>query len=197
MDDLISRKAFMNHVEKEYMQWGSDYDIGQVLGDLEDFPSIRSEKNGAVARQAGSQRINIRRVQSMSQHTVRRTYAILPTLRIKNGGNTMTDETTITTEQAMLELLDKFNEALIAETGKGVNEIVKLGMTGGWHVLPSDPPPAGEDVILQYRTKTGDLRTCISRWTGQYWSGKIYHPQAWHDLPEPYHVPIIDGEDNA
>ena len=109
----------------------------------------------------------------------------------------MTDETTITTEQAMLELLDKFNEALIAETGKGVNEIVKLGMTGGWHVLPSDPPPAGEDVILQYRTKTGDLRTCISRWTGQYWSGKIYHPQAWHNLPEPYHVPIIDGEDNA
>ena len=46
MDDLISRKAFMSHVEEEYMQFGSDYDIGQVLGDLEDFPSMRSERTG-------------------------------------------------------------------------------------------------------------------------------------------------------
>lgn len=44
MDDLISRKAFMNHVEEEYMQWGSDYDIEQVLGDLEDFPGAQAER---------------------------------------------------------------------------------------------------------------------------------------------------------
>ena len=41
MDDLISRKAFLRHVENQHRQWGNDYDAEQILGDLEDFPSAQ------------------------------------------------------------------------------------------------------------------------------------------------------------
>lgn len=100
-------------------------------------------------------------------------------------------------ERAMLELLDAFSDILKSSTGKDIHEIINAGVTAGWHVLPGDPPPEGGDVILQYRTKTGDIRTIISRWSGKYWSGKIYHPQAWHEMPQPYMVPITDGEEDA
>ena len=109
----------------------------------------------------------------------------------------MSDESNMSVEEAMLELLESFDGALKKATGKGIREIIKLGVTGGWHVLPGDPPPEGEDVILQYRTKTGDTRRIISRWSGQYWGGKPFHPQAWHEMPQPYIVPITDGEEDA
>lgn len=39
MSDLISRSAIMSRIEREYSQWGEDYDIEQILGDIEDFPT--------------------------------------------------------------------------------------------------------------------------------------------------------------
>ena len=39
MSDLISRKSLMEHIEREYRQWGEDYDVEQILGDIEDFPT--------------------------------------------------------------------------------------------------------------------------------------------------------------
>lgn len=37
MSDLISKKALMEHIEREYRQWGGGYDTEQILGDIEDF----------------------------------------------------------------------------------------------------------------------------------------------------------------
>ena len=37
MSDLISRSALISHIEREYRQWGEDYDAEQILGDIEDF----------------------------------------------------------------------------------------------------------------------------------------------------------------
>ena len=39
MNDLISRKALMGHIESEYRQRGEDYDAEQILGDTDDFPT--------------------------------------------------------------------------------------------------------------------------------------------------------------
>ena len=41
--DVISRQAFMSHIESEYRKWGEEYDAYQVLSDLDDFPSIQPE----------------------------------------------------------------------------------------------------------------------------------------------------------
>lgn len=38
-NDLISRSALMSHIESERRQWGEDYDVEQILGDIEDFPT--------------------------------------------------------------------------------------------------------------------------------------------------------------
>lgn len=38
-NDLISRSALMSRIESERRQWGEDYDIEQILGDIEDTPT--------------------------------------------------------------------------------------------------------------------------------------------------------------
>jgi hypothetical protein len=43
MADLISRSALMRHIENEYREWGEEYDALQILGDIEDAPSIEAE----------------------------------------------------------------------------------------------------------------------------------------------------------
>lgn len=88
--------------------------------------------------------------------------------------------------EAVTELLNAFNKSLKEYTGKDMHELTKYAVFGGWHPLPSDPPPVGTDVILQYRTKTGDIRTIVSAWTGEFWRSQPFHPQAWHELPAPY-----------
>lgn len=40
-EDAISRKALINHIESEINEWGDDYDAEQILGDIEDMPSIQ------------------------------------------------------------------------------------------------------------------------------------------------------------
>lgn len=37
MSDLISRSALMSLIESEHRQWGDDYDVEQILGDIEDM----------------------------------------------------------------------------------------------------------------------------------------------------------------
>lgn len=37
MDDLISRKALISHIENQSREWGEDYDVQQILGDIEDM----------------------------------------------------------------------------------------------------------------------------------------------------------------
>ena len=39
MSDLISRSALMGHIENERREWGEDYDVEQILGDIEDAPT--------------------------------------------------------------------------------------------------------------------------------------------------------------
>ena len=38
-NDLISRSTLMSHIESERRQWGDDYDVEQILGDIEDAPT--------------------------------------------------------------------------------------------------------------------------------------------------------------
>lgn len=38
-NDLISRSALMSRIESGRRQWGEDYDIEQILGDIEDTPT--------------------------------------------------------------------------------------------------------------------------------------------------------------
>lgn len=46
MSDLISRQAAIEHIEAEYQAWGDEYDVRQILGDLEDLPSAQLTLNG-------------------------------------------------------------------------------------------------------------------------------------------------------
>lgn len=41
--DLISRSKLMSYIEKQYRQWGEDYDAKQILGDIEDMPTAYDE----------------------------------------------------------------------------------------------------------------------------------------------------------
>ena len=43
MDDLISRKALISHIENQSREWGEDYDAQQILGDIEDMPSVKPQ----------------------------------------------------------------------------------------------------------------------------------------------------------
>lgn len=43
MDDFISKKRIMAHIESQHRQWGDDYDALQILGDIEDAPTIKAE----------------------------------------------------------------------------------------------------------------------------------------------------------
>ena len=38
-NDLISRSALISRIERERRQYGEDYDIEQILGDIEDTPT--------------------------------------------------------------------------------------------------------------------------------------------------------------
>ena len=44
--DLISRKYIINRISEEYHTWGDDYDALQILGDIEDAPSVSAERVG-------------------------------------------------------------------------------------------------------------------------------------------------------
>ena len=37
MSDLISRSALMSRIENERREWGEDYDVEQIVEDIEDF----------------------------------------------------------------------------------------------------------------------------------------------------------------
>lgn len=37
---MINEKELMFHIEKQYRQWGNEYDAGQILRDIEDFPKV-------------------------------------------------------------------------------------------------------------------------------------------------------------
>ena len=38
MSDLISRSELISRIESEYREYGEDYDVEQILGDIEDMP---------------------------------------------------------------------------------------------------------------------------------------------------------------
>lgn len=42
MSDLIDRQAAIGRIESEYRKWGDEYDVRQILGDLEDMPSAQA-----------------------------------------------------------------------------------------------------------------------------------------------------------
>lgn len=37
---MIDEKEIISHIEKQYKERGEEYDAGQILGDIEDFPKI-------------------------------------------------------------------------------------------------------------------------------------------------------------
>ena len=39
MSDLIRRSELISHIEREYREYGEDYDVEQILGDIEDMPT--------------------------------------------------------------------------------------------------------------------------------------------------------------
>ena len=42
-DRLISADALTRHIENQYRKWGEEYDALQILGDIEDAPTIAAE----------------------------------------------------------------------------------------------------------------------------------------------------------
>ena len=42
--DAISRKALISHIENQSREWGEDYDAQQILGDIEDMPSVKPQE---------------------------------------------------------------------------------------------------------------------------------------------------------
>ena len=42
MSDLISRSELISRIESEYREYGEDYDVEQILGDIEDMPTAYS-----------------------------------------------------------------------------------------------------------------------------------------------------------
>jgi hypothetical protein len=42
-EDAVSRKALISHIEKQSREWGEDYDAQQILGDIEDMPSVKPQ----------------------------------------------------------------------------------------------------------------------------------------------------------
>ena len=42
MSDLISRSELISRIESEYIEYGEDYDVEQILGDIEDMPTAYS-----------------------------------------------------------------------------------------------------------------------------------------------------------
>ncbi len=40
MGDLIDARYIINRITEERRRWGDDYDVEQVLGDIEDAPTI-------------------------------------------------------------------------------------------------------------------------------------------------------------
>ena len=42
-EDAISRKWITSRIRSEYLKWLEDYDIDQILGDIEDAPSVISK----------------------------------------------------------------------------------------------------------------------------------------------------------
>ncbi len=43
-EDAISRKALISHIENQSREWGEDYDVQQILGDIEDMPSVKPQE---------------------------------------------------------------------------------------------------------------------------------------------------------
>jgi len=43
-DDAISRKVLISHIENQSREWGEDYDAQQILGDIEDMPSVKLQE---------------------------------------------------------------------------------------------------------------------------------------------------------
>lgn len=37
---MIDEKKLISHIEKQYREWGEEYDAMQILGDIEDFPKV-------------------------------------------------------------------------------------------------------------------------------------------------------------
>lgn len=37
---MIDEKKLIEHIEKQYREWGEEYDAMQIIGDIEDFPKV-------------------------------------------------------------------------------------------------------------------------------------------------------------
>ena len=58
--DLISRNALISHIENQSREWGEDYDAQQILGDIEDMPSVKPQTGQWIMRHRKVNTINYR-----------------------------------------------------------------------------------------------------------------------------------------
>ena len=45
MAEYIKKSCLMDHIEKEWVEYGEEYDAQQILGDIEDFPAVDVDVN--------------------------------------------------------------------------------------------------------------------------------------------------------
>ena len=82
------------------------------------------------------------------------------------------------------ELVRSFHDRMLDRYNVTDDQIVKLLERTKWRWLPDEMPKQGQDVLLEYSTKAGDIRRCVARWTGECWSGHPHNPLRWMFLPE-------------
>lgn len=51
---LIDKAELMRHIENEMREWGEEYDALQILGDIEDFPTVDPVRHGRWIEQTVS-----------------------------------------------------------------------------------------------------------------------------------------------
>lgn len=58
--DLIRREDLIRHIENQSREWGEDYDAQQILGDIEDMPSVKPQEPSGdlISRQAVIDKLN-------------------------------------------------------------------------------------------------------------------------------------------
>lgn len=78
------------------------------------------------------------------------------------------------------ELVKDFHKQIFETYGATDKDIARILERTRRHT--TDTPAPGQQVLIRYRTKTGDLNWALSKWTGKYWGGSKT-PVEWYFLP--------------
>ena len=151
MSDLISRQAIMERIENEYRQWGEEYDVQQVLGDIEDMPSVTPCKD-AISRTKAIEEIRIYRMKDSNDPDIKAFNDGIDTAISVIGHNIppvtpQPCENAISREKVMMEL-DKYLAGV--EYEKGIDRIIAE--------LPSVTPQRPKGHWIEERNDYGEIQ---------------------------------------